>query len=124
ILGWNWVPLNVLYGVPRPEKLERLLKLAKRAGVNLLRVWGGGVIESEDFYSLCDRLGLLVWQEFSQSSSGLESVPSDDPAFVEALAADAREIVPRLRSHPSLAIWCGGNELDADDSHPALGALR
>jgi beta-mannosidase len=124
IRGWNWVPIDVLYGVPRPEKLERLLTHAQRANVNLLRIWGGGVIESEEFYALCDRLGLLVWQEFSQSSSGLESVPSDDPGFVATLAADAREIVPRLRRHPSLAIWCGGNELDADDSHPALAALR
>jgi beta-mannosidase len=124
IRGWNWVPLDVLHGVPRPEKLERLLRLAERANVNLLRVWGGGLIEREEFYAICDRLGLLVWQEFSQSSSGLESVPSDDPEFVATLAADAREIVPRLRRHPSLAIWGGGNELDADDSHPALAALR
>jgi beta-mannosidase len=124
IRGWNWVPLDVLYGVPRPEKLAKLLELAQRANVNLLRVWGGGVIESEEFYAHCDRLGLLVWQEFAQSSSGLESRPSDDPVFVATLAADAREIVPRCAHHPSLAIWCGGNELDADDSHPALAALR
>jgi len=124
IRGWNWVPIDVLYGVPRPEKLARLLELARDANVNLLRVWGGGLIESEEFYAHCDRLGLLVWQEFAQSSSGLESVPSDDPEFVATLAADAREIVPRLAHHPSLAIWCGGNELDADDSHPALAALR
>jgi beta-mannosidase len=124
ILGWNWVPLDVNYGVPRPEKLERLLRLAQRAGVNLLRVWGGGVIESDEFYGWCDRLGLLVWQEFSQSSSGLESIPSDDPEFVATLAADAREIVPSRAWHPSLAIWCSGNELDADDSTPATAALR
>jgi beta-mannosidase len=124
IRGWNWVPIDVCYGVPRPERLERLLGLAKRANVNLLRVWGGGVIESEEFYAHCDRLGILVWQEFAQSSSGFDSVPSDDPAFVYTLAADAREIVPRRAHHPSLAIWCGGNELDADDSHPAIAALR
>jgi beta-mannosidase len=124
IRGWNWVPIDALYGVPRPEKLARLLELARRANVNLIRVWGGGVIESHEFYDHCDRLGLLVWQEFSQSSSGLESVPSDDPEFVATLAADARQIVPRLAHHPSLAIWCGGNELEADDSHPALAALR
>jgi beta-mannosidase len=124
IRGWNWVPIDVLYGVPRPEKLAHLLELARDANVNLLRVWGGGLIESEEFYAHCDRLGLLVWQEFAQSSSGLESVPSDDPEFVATLAADARAIVPRLAHHPSLAIWCGGNELDADDSHPALAALR
>jgi beta-mannosidase len=124
IRGWNWVPLDVLYGVPRPEKLAHLLGLAQRAGVNLLRVWGGGVIESDEFYGLCDRLGLVVWQEFIQSSSGFESKPSDDPDFVATLAADAREIVPSRAHHPSLAIWCGGNELDADDSTPAIAALR
>jgi beta-mannosidase len=124
VKGWNWVPIDALYGVPRPAKLAHLLELAARANVNLLRVWGGGVLESPEFYELCDRLGLLVWQEFSQSSSGIESVPSDDPHFVATMVADAREIVPRRRHHPSLALWCGGNELDGDDSTPVLGALR
>ena len=124
IKGWNWVPLDVLYGVPRSEKLAHLLGLAAHAGVNLLRVWGGGLLETREFYEHCDRLGLLVWQEFSQSSSGIESRPSDDPEFVAKLTDDARRVVPRLRRHPSLAIWCGGNELDGDDSTPALAALR
>jgi beta-mannosidase len=124
VKGWNWVPIDALYGVPRPAKLAHLLELAASAGVNLLRVWGGGLIETPEFYELCDRLGLLVWQEFSQSSSGIESVPSDDSDFVETLVSDARQIVPRRRHHPSLAVWCGGNELDADDSTPALAALR
>jgi beta-mannosidase len=122
--GWNWVPIDALYGVPRPEKLAHLLSLAARAGVNLLRVWGGGLLETPEFYAHCDRLGLLVWQEFSQSSSGIESVPSDDAAFVRALVDDARDAVPRRRHHPSLAVWCGGNELDADDATPAVAALR
>jgi len=116
--GWNWVPIDVLYGVPRPEKLEHLLRLAAHANVNVLRVWGGGVIESDEFYAWCDRLGLLVWQEFSQSSSGLESTPSDDADFVTTLAADAQEIVPRLAHHPSLFAWCGGNELAFPDGEP------
>jgi hypothetical protein len=124
IKGWNWCPLDPLYGVPRPEKLERLLTLAKRANVNLLRVWGGGLLETPEFYESCDRLGILVWQEFSQSSSGTESIPSTDPAFVESLREEARAIVRARRHHPSLALWCGGNELDADDSHPAIAALR
>ena len=124
IRGWNWVPIDVLYGVPRQEKLERLLGLAARANVNLLRVWGGGLIETREFYELCDRLGLLVWQEFIQSSSGIESVPSDDPEFVATMVADARQIVPRLRRHPSLVLWCGGNELDGDESTPVLRALK
>jgi beta-mannosidase len=124
VKGWNWVPVDALYGVPRPDKVERLLRLAARSGANLVRVWGGGLLESEHFYGLCDELGLAVWQEFSQSSSGIESVVSDDPVFAETLANDARQIVPRLARHPSLAAWCGGNELDGDDTTPALAALR
>jgi beta-mannosidase len=118
------VPVDALYGVPRPAKVERLLRLAAGSGANLVRVWGGGLLESEHFYELCDKLGLAVWQEFSQSSSGLESTPSAEPAFVETLTDDARQIVPRLARHPSLAVWCGGNELDGDDSTPALAALH
>jgi beta-mannosidase len=124
VRGWNWVPIDALYGVPRPAKLAHLLGLAARANVNLLRVWGGGLIETDEFYDLCDRLGLLVWQEFSMSSSGMESVPSDDPDFVATMVADARAVVPRRRRHPSLVLWCGGNELDGDDSTPVLAALR
>jgi beta-mannosidase len=122
--GWNWCPLDPLYGVPRPDKLRHLLELAARANVNVLRVWGGGLIETTEFYEHCDRLGLLVWQEFVQSSSGIESVPASDADFVALMTDEARAIVPRRRRHPSLALWCGGNELDADDTHPVLGALR
>ncbi|HUQ22600.1 MAG TPA: glycoside hydrolase family 2 TIM barrel-domain containing protein, partial [Gaiellaceae bacterium] len=124
IKGWNWVPIDALYGVPRPDKLAHLLRLAAQADVNVIRVWGGGLIETPEFYELCDRLGLLVWQEFSQSSSGIESVPSEDPEFLALMQDDARAIVPRLRRHPSLAVWCGGNELDGDDSTPLLAALK
>jgi beta-mannosidase len=116
--GWNWVPLDLSYGVPRPQRLEHLLDLAVDAGVNLLRVWGGGLIETPEFYAACDRRGLLVWQEFSQSSSGISSTPNDDEEFVAAMRSQAEQIVPRLRHHPSLAIWGGGNELQAADGEP------
>ena len=135
VKGWNWCPLDPLYGVPRPEKLERLLRLAHDANVNLLRVWGGGLVETTEFYELCDRLGILVWQEFSQSSSGIASVPASDDEFVDYMRSEARAIVPTRRRHPSLALWCGGNELAGkqddrsddvplDDGHPVLAALR
>jgi hypothetical protein len=133
IRGWNWVPVDALYGVPRPEQVRHLLELAAAAHVNLLRVWGGGLLESDEFYEHCDRLGIAVWQEFSQSSSGMESLPSEEPAFVEQLLADARAEIVRLRRHPSLTVWCGGNELAAhaegrddiplDDTNPVLAAL-
>ena len=129
ITGWNWTPLDVFHGVPRPAQLEHLIRLAREAHVNVLRVWGGGLIEDEAFYDECDRAGILVWQELSQSSSGIESVPASDPSFVELMAAEARAVVPLRRNHPSLLLWCGGNEL-ADDRpldearSPVLAALR
>ncbi|NLE43974.1 MAG: hypothetical protein GX620_04585 [Chloroflexi bacterium] len=130
IKGWNWVPMDTLYGVERAEKRARLLSLAQRAHVNLLRVWGGGLIEKDDFYNLCDRLGILVWQEFGLSSSGVENCPSEDPDYIAMLTEEAVQIIRQKRNHPSLAIWCGGNELmdlernPLDDSHATLGALR
>jgi beta-mannosidase len=128
--GWNWVPMDVMYSVPCPAKLERLLTLAQRAHVNLLRVWGGGLIETEDFYAQCDRLGIMVWQEFIQSSSGIDNTPSTSAEYIQALTEAAEQIVPRKRNHPSLAVWCGGNELSGgteqplDDSHPVLTSLK
>ena len=128
--GWNWVPMDVMYSVPQPAKLERLLKLVQRAHVNLLRVWGGGLIETEAFYEQCDRLGIMVWQEFIQSSSGIDNNPSTAADYVQAITEAAEQIVPRKRNHPSLAIWCGGNELSGgveqplDDSHPVLESLK
>ncbi|MHB8624723.1 MAG: beta-mannosidase [Aggregatilineales bacterium] len=130
INGWNWVPKDVMYGLPQPEKLGRLLTLAQHAHVNLLRVWGGGLIETEAFYALCDRLGILVWQEFILSSSGIENLPPDDPAYIEMILREAEQIVPRKRNHPSLAVWCGGNELQygeerpIDEAHPFIAALQ
>jgi beta-mannosidase len=129
ITGWNWTPLDVFHGVPRPAHLQHLIRLARDAHVNVLRVWGGGLIEDEAFYDACDGAGILLWQEFSQSSSGIESTPSADPAFVELMTADARAIIPLRRNHPSLLAWCGGNELADErplDEHrsPVLAALR
>jgi beta-mannosidase len=109
--GWNWVPHDAFHGVPRPGRLDHLLRLAADAHVTLLRVWGGGLIETEEFYTLCDRLGLLVWQEFALSSSGIDSVPSTDPGYLELMDREARALVPLLAHHPSLAVWGPGNEL-------------
>jgi beta-mannosidase len=130
IRGWNWVPMDAAYGVPRPERLRHLIELARRANVNMLRVWGGGLIESEEFYDACDEAGIMVWQEFAQSSSGVTNAPADDADFVALMRREAEAIVPLRAHHPSLAVWCGGNELSSadgrplDDRHPVLGALR
>lgn len=130
LVGFNWAPTDAQYGSITPARLQHLLDLAQAAGARLLRVWGGGLIETEEFYDACDERGLLVWQEFSQSSSGFQSAPSDDPAFLRALAADAEALVPARRHHASLALWGGGNELEDEagplstERSPALRALR
>jgi beta-mannosidase len=130
INGWNWVPLDALYGVERPEKLDAILELARRAHVNLLRVNGVGLIERSEFYERCDRLGLMVWQEFVVTSSEQDRKPSEDPAYLAAVVEEARGIVPRRRNHPSLVIWCAGNELESleklplDDGEPLISALK
>jgi beta-mannosidase len=128
--GWNWVPVDAMYG--RPDLSERysdLVRLARDAHVNLLRVWGGGLIERREFYRLCDRHGLLVWQEFIQSSSGLDNDPPVDPTYLAELVAEAGAIVRSRRNHPSLAMWCGGNELATPDGpvttdHPNIATLQ
>jgi beta-mannosidase len=128
--GWNWVPLDHLYGRPMPERYERFLTLARDAHVNLLRVWGGGLLEREAFYDLCDRFGIMVWQEFPQSSSGLDNRPSTDEAYLALVREQAAALIARRRHHPSLVLWCGGNELTHDDftpltsEHPVLAELK
>lgn len=121
IQGVNWVPVSPLYGtVSRPD-YERYIGRFRQMNVNLLRVWGGGILEKSDFYEICDRDGLLVWQELFQSSSGVENMPSDDPDFLVKLGDTSRTAIKRRRHHPSLVVWCGGNELLKDDFTPVSG---
>lgn len=111
VKGVNLTPLDMLYGTVTQERYEWTVLLMKRAGVNMVRVWGGGVIEKNVFYELCDRHGILVWQEFVQSGSGMDSVPPEDPKYLALLADAAEAAVKDRRNHVSLAVWSGGNEL-------------
>jgi beta-mannosidase len=130
LVGWNWVPADAQYGALDRGHVEHLVRLAADSGARVLRVWGGGLLETEDFYDACDRAGLLVWQEFSQSSSGLQSAPATDDGFVGYMTAEAEAVIPPRTHHPSLLLWCGGNELDTDGRpldearSPVLAALR
>lgn len=116
IKGVNMVPLDHMYGCVRREDYEKLLLQAKKMNVNLVRVWGGGLIESEDFYEICDSLGFMVWQDMIQSSSGVDCTPSEDEAFLKLLATTAEFAVSEKRNHVCLTYWCGGNELK-DQNH-------
>ncbi|HTY58900.1 MAG TPA: glycoside hydrolase family 2 protein [Bacteroidota bacterium] len=106
--GGNWIPVDQLLRLDR-ARYDRLLLLAKDAHFNLLRVWGGGLYETDDFYELCDRYGILAWQEFLSNRSFSKI---DRQNFLEG----AESAVYRLRNHPSLTFWCGGNEFDPDDT--------
>jgi beta-mannosidase len=128
--GWNWVPVDALYADPRPEKVRHLLRLAARAHANLVRVNGVGRIETDQFYEECDRLGLMVWQEFLLTSSATDRKPSEDRQYLDAVVQEACAIVPRVAHHASLVLWCAGNELEGldrlplDDAEPVIGALK
>jgi len=110
IKGSNWVPADVFPSRTTPERYRRLLELARDAGINMIRVWGGGIYEAPLFYDLCDELGLMVWQDFMFSFAEYPEWPS----FTGSVAREARAMVRELRNHPSLALWCGNNECEMD----------
>ena len=109
--GVNFVPLDLMYGAVMPERYREMLLKAKRANINTIRVWGGGFIERESFYDLCDELGIMIWQDFVQSSAAIEDIPAKDEEFLRLLERVATFAVKQKRNHVSLTYWCGGNEL-------------
>ncbi|MBZ2196235.1 glycoside hydrolase family 2 protein [Occultella gossypii] len=106
VKGANWIPDDHLLTRITRDRLARRFDQAVGANLNLLRVWGGGIYETRDFYELCDERGLLVWQDFPLACS---AYPEEEPLATE-LEAEARENVARLTPHPSLVVWNGGNE--------------
>ncbi|BDZ37997.1 glycoside hydrolase family 2 protein [Microbacterium suwonense] len=106
VKGVNWIPDDALPVRVDRARLERRLHQALDANLNLIRVWGGGLYESDDFYDLCDELGLLVWQDFLFACA---AYPEEEPLRSE-VEAEARENVTRLASHPSLVLLTGNNE--------------
>jgi len=105
--GANWVPCEPFPSAETPEKIRRLLRLAKDAGTNMLRVWGGGIFEQDFFYEECDRLGILVTQDFLMACG---TYPEKEEWFIKALNNEARAAALRLRNHACLAWWTGDNE--------------
>lgn len=105
--GANFVPAEIIYARLNRERYETLIDRALEANFNMLRIWGGGIYESDDFYELCDEKGILVWQEFIFACS---RYPATDSEFLRNVKAEAVYNVRRLASHPSLIVWCGNNE--------------
>ena len=106
--GANWIPGDVF--LPRLTKNEyrKMLLSAKDANMNMLRVWGGGVYEADDFYDLCDSLGIMVWQDFMFAGC---MYPGDE-AFMNNVREEVKYQIERLRNHPCIVLWCGNNEVD------------
>ncbi|WGV98392.1 glycoside hydrolase family 2 protein [Vibrio sp. YMD68] len=105
--GANWIPVDAMPGLESENRYRLLLQSAVDANMNMIRVWGGGQYESEAFYNLCDELGLLVWQDMMFACS---LYPSDD-AFLKDVEQELKFQIPRLKEHPSIALWCGDNEV-------------
>lgn len=105
--GANFIPDDALLPNVTPERYKRIFEDVKAANMNMLRVWGGGIYEDDEFYDEADRNGILIWQDFMFACS---SYPHD-PLFVGRVEAEAEYNIKRLRGHASLAMWCGNNEI-------------
>ncbi len=106
--GANWIPGDVFLPRLKKDDYRKMLQSAKDANMNMLRVWGGGVYEADEFYDLCDSLGIMVWQDF-MFAGGM--YPGDD-AFINNVREEVKYQIERLRNHPCIVLWCGNNEID------------
>ncbi len=107
-MGADYIPEDNLLPRVTPERTRRLLEDARAANMNCIRVWGGGHYPSDAFYDACDELGLLVWQDFMFACAVYDLTE----AFEANITAEFVDNIRRLRSHPSLALWCGNNEME------------
>jgi len=111
--GGNWIPADNFPTKITDKKYRWLLKSCKDANMNMLRVWGGGIYEKDIFYDLCDSLGILLWQDFMFACS---MYPGNDE-FLKNVEKEALYQTKRLRNHPSIALWCGNNEVEVAYNH-------
>ncbi|WP_343686976.1 beta-mannosidase [Chryseobacterium gleum] len=108
IKGTNWIPGDSFSPRMTREKYQKLIKDTKDANMNMIRIWGGGIYEDDEFYKACDENGILVWQDFMFAGS---FYPADE-AFLNNVKEEVKDQVTRLQNHPSIALWCGNNEID------------
>jgi len=112
--GSNWVPADAFHGRDI-KRIPKILELFSDLNCNMIRVWGGGVYESDEFYNFCDREGIMVWQDFMYACAIYPQVDE----FLDIARQEAEVIVRRLRNHPCIVLWCGDNEVD--QLYAALG---
>lgn len=107
--GANYIPEDCVYSRITEERIDSLLTSAKRANYNTIRVWGGGYYPSDTFYELCDRYGLIVWQDLMYACNAYDLTDE----FEENIVEETKDNAVRLRHHASLGLWCGNNEIES-----------
>jgi len=122
IKGANWIASDAMLRLS-PERYETEVKMLADMNMNMIRVWGGSIMERPEFYEACDKLGILVWQDLwitgdcngrwddkskAESREQRRAYPDNDDLFIKSL----EDQVKMLRNHPSLYVWCGGNEIE------------
>ena len=105
--GADMIPFDSFPTRATDAQMQQVLRSARDANMNMVRLWGGGYYFPDSFYEMADRLGLMVWQDFMFGGA----IPPDDVAFVQNTRQEAIEQVKRLRDHPSIVLWCGNNEV-------------
>ena len=118
--GANWVPPSIFAGCVTSNDYEKLLHAAAKSNINMLRVWGGGYYESDEFYELCDQLGIMVWQDFMFACAYYPN----RRWFLTEVKKEATTIIKQLRNHSCLVLWCGNNEIDWMHSTDKLGKSK
>lgn len=107
VKGTNWVPLDAFHSRDL-QRLPQAMEMIDELNCNMIRCWGGNVYESDEFFNLCDQKGVLVWQDFSLACCRYPQTKE----FFTQIEQEAVSVIYRLRNHPSLAVWCGDNEID------------
>ena len=113
VKGANYIPRDSFLTEVTEKHHRQVFEDAVAANMNMLRVWGGGIYEEDVFYDLADQYGILIWQDFMFACT---MYPGDD-AFLASIRQEAIHNIKRLRNHPSVALWCGNNEIEVGWKH-------
>ena len=118
--GADWIPADLLISRLNKKRYEDLLNLVISGNHNMLRVWGGGLVEYDDFYELCDKLGIMIWHDFQFACGHYP----EDKNFLNLIKEEVEATVKRLRNHPSIVLWCGNNEDEMFDFFSGYGITK
>ena len=129
--GVNWTPIRPNFADLKEEDYSNLLSLYKELGMNIIRVWGGGFPEMQCLYDICDEMGILIWQDFPLSSSGIDNFPPESVKEVYGMTRIVKSYLNRTQHNVSILLWCAGNEIynrentaPLTDTHKMIAAMK